>query len=238
MSPQTRDSGRSSSGLSAGPDRGAKAGPAVEKGKKRGVRRPSQERPGSTGPGRNKGRRGGAAPASGHARERSGSTGGGRPDSEAEAAVTVRNAFGLHMRPAGEIVKLASSFPCDIVLKARGQEVGAMNIIGLIALEVQCGDEVLVHAKGERAAEAVAALQELMASLPEFDQEQLVLQKKAASPGRPPAAPERAGPRKVETNRGSDGAARKAGGRRSPRTQGGADGGKRSGRRGRKQGGS
>ncbi len=168
---------------------------------------------------------------------------GRKESSEAEAAVTVTNAFGLHMRPAGEVVKLASTFACDIVLKARGQEVSAKNLIGMIALEAQCGDEVLVRAKGERAAEAVAALSQLLALLPEFDEEQLALQKKAASSGRqpqagktkagPPGDGPRAGPRKVGTARGSDGAARKAGGLRSPRTQGGAAGGKRSAPRGR-----
>jgi phosphotransferase system HPr (HPr) family protein len=92
------------------------------------------------------------------------------------------------MRPAGEVVKLAIPFPCDIVLKVRGMEASAKNLIGMIALEAHCGDEVLVQAKGERAAEAVGALSQLLASLPELDKEQLALQRKAASSGRSPRA--------------------------------------------------
>ena len=119
-----------------------------------------------------------------------------RSVSEATKTIALTNTLGLHMRPAGEIVKLANTFPCDITLEVHGVEESAKSVIGLIALEAHRGDKVLIRAKGARAAEAVAKLDELLSSLPEFDEKQIAEYKKAAG-----SAPRKGRSGKVGTRR-------------------------------------
>ena len=98
---------------------------------------------------------------------------------DATATVKLTNKFGLHMRPAGEVVKLANSFPCEIEVARGKTRADAKRLMALIALQAVGGSELQVNARGERAAEAVAALAKLLASLPEFDREQMARQRKA-----------------------------------------------------------
>ena len=99
-------------------------------------------------------------------------TPGGRPAGpdgwDARKAVLLTNRYGLHMRPSKQVVELANSFPCDIVLSAAGQEVDAKSILGLIGLGAECGVDVEVRARGDRAEEAVDRIVALLASLPEL----------------------------------------------------------------------
>lgn len=75
------------------------------------------------------------------------------------------------MRPAKGLVELASSFPCEVRLIAKGREADGKSILELIGLGVECGDEVLVRCEGPGAAEAVESLRERLASLPELHRE-------------------------------------------------------------------
>ena len=90
--------------------------------------------------------------------------------SSAEHSVTVvlSNRYGLHMRPAKRVMELACGFPCGIDLLAKGQEVDAKSILGIIGLGAECGDEVTIRARGPKAREAAEALGKLLSSLPEL----------------------------------------------------------------------
>jgi phosphocarrier protein len=72
------------------------------------------------------------------------------------------------MRPAKEVVELANSFPCDVMLACGGREVDAKSILEVIGLGAECGDEVLVRASGRRAGEAAEAVASRLESLPEL----------------------------------------------------------------------
>jgi multiphosphoryl transfer protein len=87
----------------------------------------------------------------------------GAPD--AEAALPVRNAIGLHARPAARFVAIARGFDADVrVAKGRdGEPVGATSLTGVVALGARRGDTLVVTATGPDAAAAVAALEELAA---------------------------------------------------------------------------
>jgi phosphocarrier protein len=81
------------------------------------------------------------------------------------ATVAINNALGLHLRPASQVVKLASQFQgCEIYLSKDGQTVNAKSIMGVIMLAAEQGSQLVVEAFGERSAEAVAALVELVES--------------------------------------------------------------------------
>ena len=82
--------------------------------------------------------------------------------------MVLTNRYGLHMRPAKQVVELANSFPCDISLISNGHDADAKSILSVIGLGAECGDEVVVRSRGERAGEAAEALGSMLASLPEL----------------------------------------------------------------------
>jgi phosphocarrier protein HPr len=75
------------------------------------------------------------------------------------AWVTIKNSLGLHLRPASQLVKLASQFDaCEIVLSKDGQTINAKSIMGVIMLAAEQGSELTVEAHGERSEDAVTAI--------------------------------------------------------------------------------
>jgi len=78
----------------------------------------------------------------------------------------VNNPTGIHARPAGAIIKKASSFACLIELrKADGAKANARSLVSLLLLSLKHGDDVTVLADGEGEANAVAAIGELVGTV-------------------------------------------------------------------------
>ena len=78
-----------------------------------------------------------------------------------ERTLVVSNKLGLHARATAKLVQLLSGFPCNATLSARGREVNAKSIMGVMLLAAGQGSEVLLRVDGEgeqAAADAVAAL--------------------------------------------------------------------------------
>ena len=81
---------------------------------------------------------------------------------DAEAKVAVRNKQGLHARPSSVLAQTAIGFPDTTITLAKGSlEVDAKSIMELILLEAHHGTELVLRAKGPRAAETVAAIRAL-----------------------------------------------------------------------------
>jgi len=68
---------------------------------------------------------------------------------------TIANPLGIHSRPAGEVMKKAKTFPCNVFIAKEEKRVSAKSIIGVLALEMRCGDKVIVETNGEREQEAL-----------------------------------------------------------------------------------
>lgn len=81
-----------------------------------------------------------------------------------EKIVTIKNASGLHARPAGMFVKKAAEFKSVVEVKAKGKTVNAKSIMGIMSLGLAQGDEVVIVANGEDQEAAVNALVELIES--------------------------------------------------------------------------
>jgi phosphocarrier protein FPr len=83
------------------------------------------------------------------------------PDAGAE--LPVRNAIGLHARPAARFVALARSFDAEVRVGRAGDRrtVSANSLTNLVALGARRGDALTVTARGPQAADAVQALREL-----------------------------------------------------------------------------
>ena len=84
--------------------------------------------------------------------------------------VEICNERGLHARASAKFVKLASEFESEIQVTRDGVTVDARAIMGLLMLGAGIGCGVEVKAEGPDAAEAVAALTDLVAR--RFDEDQ------------------------------------------------------------------
>jgi len=78
-----------------------------------------------------------------------------------ERELLIANRLGLHARATAKLVQLLSGFRCNATLSARGREVNAKSIMGVMLLAAGQGTPVLLRVDGEDeagAAEAVTAL--------------------------------------------------------------------------------
>ena len=79
-----------------------------------------------------------------------------------EKNVSIKNASGLHARPAGMFVKKAAEFKSTVEVIEKGKTVNAKSIMGIMSLGLGQGDELTVVANGEDQEAAVNALVELI----------------------------------------------------------------------------
>ena len=79
-----------------------------------------------------------------------------------ETAVEIRNADGLHMRPAMQFVDVASKFECEIMVSNDETTVEAKSIMQMSMLAATVGTKLKIKAQGADAAEAIKALHELV----------------------------------------------------------------------------
>lgn len=78
--------------------------------------------------------------------------------------VTIINKLGLHARAAAKFVSVANTFPCQISVGRDAKNLcSGKNIMSVMMLAASKGTELLISAEGEQAAEALVALQELIA---------------------------------------------------------------------------
>jgi phosphocarrier protein HPr len=78
--------------------------------------------------------------------------------------VEILNSLGLHMRPADKFVKLALRFQSEIRVTHNGNEFNGKSILDLTSLGAERGTRLELQARGPDAADAVAALAELIAA--------------------------------------------------------------------------
>lgn len=78
--------------------------------------------------------------------------------------LTIKNAVGLHARPAALFVKTAKGFPCAISIRnltSQKPPANGKSPLGVLTQAVQQGHQILIEAEGESADAALAALQAL-----------------------------------------------------------------------------
>jgi phosphocarrier protein HPr len=81
---------------------------------------------------------------------------------EASSQVQIVNKYGLHARPAAELVKLANRFASDVWIRKDEVEVSGKSIMGVMMLAAECGSTVEIRAKGDDSQAAVDALAQLV----------------------------------------------------------------------------
>lgn len=81
--------------------------------------------------------------------------------------VVVKNATGLHARPATLLVKKASSFKSDVSIEFNGRKANVKSLIGVLSLGVTKNSTVKVIASGDDEGLAVEEIVKLIESLEE-----------------------------------------------------------------------
>ena len=78
-----------------------------------------------------------------------------------ERELTVTNRLGLHARATARLVQLLAPFRCTVTVQAKGREVNAKSIMGVMLLAAGQGTAVTVRTDGEDEAAAMAAVVDL-----------------------------------------------------------------------------
>ncbi len=79
-----------------------------------------------------------------------------------ETTVEIKNAEGLHMRPAMQFVDTASRFDCDLIVSNGQTNADGKSIMQMSMLAATCGTRLHLRAEGPEAEQALEALRELV----------------------------------------------------------------------------
>ncbi len=74
--------------------------------------------------------------------------------------VTIKNATGLHLRPAGNLCKEAMRFRSLITFTFKENTANAKSVLSVLGACVKCGDEIEIVCEGEDEADALNSLVE------------------------------------------------------------------------------
>ena len=83
-------------------------------------------------------------------------------DMECQADIEIKNADGLHMRPAMQFVDIANQFESDVTVSNGENDVDGKSIMQMSMLAATCGTELKITAQGPDAQQAIDALRELV----------------------------------------------------------------------------
>ena len=86
-----------------------------------------------------------------------------------ERELTIGNRLGLHARASARLVQVLASYRSNATLTAKGREVNAKSIMGVMLLAAGQGTPVMVRVDGEGEAEALEAVAALFER--RFDEE-------------------------------------------------------------------
>ncbi|HEY0336732.1 MAG TPA: HPr family phosphocarrier protein [Burkholderiales bacterium] len=77
--------------------------------------------------------------------------------------VEITNKLGLHARASARLTQVAGQFQADIWLSRNGRRVNAKSIMGVMMLAAAKGSTVVIETDGADEADAMHALQQLIA---------------------------------------------------------------------------
>lgn len=83
---------------------------------------------------------------------------------EIREEVVIRNAFGLHARPAATLVQKVLQFKSEVYISLNGHRVNAKSIMGVLTLAAANGSRLEVTCTGADAREAMDAIRALVES--------------------------------------------------------------------------
>lgn len=82
-----------------------------------------------------------------------------KDSSEESCVCVVKNTSGVHVRPAGAIVKLFEGEECEVTFTYAGKTINAKSIMSILTLGAPQNGNILVHVKGKRAQHVLKKIQ-------------------------------------------------------------------------------
>jgi len=82
--------------------------------------------------------------------------------SDAEGSFVVASELGLHARPAGEFVKLASRYDGEVEVSRGGEWMNGKSVLSILSLAASQGTSLRIRVRGEGGEKLLAALGELV----------------------------------------------------------------------------
>ena len=76
--------------------------------------------------------------------------------------IIIKNAQGLHARPAAMLVQIASKYNANVTVLKDGERVNGKSIMGILTLGAEQNSKIVLEADGEDAQEVLAELYELL----------------------------------------------------------------------------
>jgi phosphocarrier protein HPr len=77
--------------------------------------------------------------------------------------VEIINRLGLHARASAKLTQVAGQFKSEVWMSRNGRRVNAKSIMGVMMLAAAKGSHILIETQGPDEAEAMQALQNLVA---------------------------------------------------------------------------
>lgn len=74
------------------------------------------------------------------------------------------NKYGMHVRPAGALAKVAQKYMSEITVENNGNAVSGKSVLGLMTLEAPVGTVLKITVDGDDAKLAMAEIEELFAN--------------------------------------------------------------------------
>lgn len=74
----------------------------------------------------------------------------------------IKDAVGIHARPAGALVSLIKDYKSSITIQKGSKSADARRLFSIMSLGVKCGDEITIEADGEDEELAIEALNEFL----------------------------------------------------------------------------
>ena len=76
----------------------------------------------------------------------------------------IHNKSGLHVRPAGVLVKVIQQFECDVVMRFNGREYNAKSILGIMSAGIKSNENVEFECSGSDEAMCISAIQDIISA--------------------------------------------------------------------------
>lgn len=76
---------------------------------------------------------------------------------------TIKDPQGIHARPAGQLVKATTSYPCSITITKGEKTIDAKRVMALMSLGIKSGETIVIKVDGENEDTAAKELAEFLA---------------------------------------------------------------------------
>lgn len=74
----------------------------------------------------------------------------------------IKDAVGIHARPAGALVALVKKFNSSILIGKNDKNVDATRLFSIMSLGVKCGDEITIEASGDDEKQAIEEIKSFL----------------------------------------------------------------------------